>query len=103
MWKWAAKQSNVHANIRVGDMYFYGLQGKRCLLVGWVVGWLVGWVVVVWVVGWLVVPCIDSFPSSSFFFPLLSFPFLLLLSSIGQRSRPEFQQKIGVHSRVDSP
>jgi hypothetical protein len=36
MWKWAAKQSNVHANIRVGDMYFYGLQGKRCLLVGWV-------------------------------------------------------------------
>ena len=31
MWKWAAKQSNVHANIRVGDMYFYGLQGKRCL------------------------------------------------------------------------
>ena len=28
MWKWAAKQqSNVYANIRVGDMYFYGLQG----------------------------------------------------------------------------
>jgi len=27
MWKWAAKQSNVYANLRVGDMYYYGLQG----------------------------------------------------------------------------
>ena len=26
LWKWAAMQSNVHANMRVGDMYFYGLQ-----------------------------------------------------------------------------
>ena len=27
MWKLAAKQQNVDANIRAGDMYFYGLQG----------------------------------------------------------------------------
>jgi TPR repeat protein len=27
MWKLAAKQQNVAANIRAGDMYFYGLQG----------------------------------------------------------------------------
>ena len=29
MWKLAAKQQNVAANIRAGDMYFYGLQGIR--------------------------------------------------------------------------
>ena len=27
MWKLAAKQKNVAANIRAGDVYFYGLQG----------------------------------------------------------------------------
>ena len=29
MWKWAALQSNVHANMRVGDIYYYGYQGMR--------------------------------------------------------------------------
>ena len=77
MWKWAAKQSNVHANIRVGDMYFYGLQGKRCLLVGWVVGWLVGWVrridtIVVCFV------CFVCFVCVCFLFSVFGFRFLFL-------------------------
>ena len=29
LWKWAALQSNVHANMRVGDIYYYGNQGMR--------------------------------------------------------------------------